>query len=592
MKLVVRALWPRLRPQRKWLILAAAAMVGEVATAVLSPWPLKYIVDSVLFTHNAAGSLVLRTVLNGNAIRLLILLSALAMAISVFSAIFTYIDDRATDIAALRAVYDLRRGLFAHLQRLSMSFHQHRDTQVGDLLARLSGDVQALQDLAAVGFSSLITNILTLVSALGVMFWLNWRLAAVVAFFTLPMLLLAQRTTVRMRVALRTARRQEGRVSSVLQEALSAIKLVQSFGREEHESQRAAAESTKSLQASLKAAALQSRLGPMVRVITGVAAVAVTLYGSVLVIQRAITPGELLVFLGYLRSTQAPARQLAKLSYAVGKASAAAGRLLDTFAQMPSVAEHPSARQLRSTSGHVRFEAVSFCYPEGPPILQQVTLEAWPGEVVALVGATGAGKSTLVSLLPRFYDPSSGAVLIDGRDVRTYTLASLRASVSLVLQDSLIFRASLAENIVYGRPEASTAEIEAAGRAAGVDAIAARLPDGYATVVSERGGSLSGGEKQCVGIARALLKDAPIVILDEPTSSMDSLTERRVMAGLERLLAGRTAFIIAHRLATVRNADRVAVLEGGRIVESGPPAGLLERPGSIFADLARTQSVA
>jgi ATP-binding cassette subfamily B protein len=592
MRLVIRALWPDLRRQRRWLIVAMVAMVGEVVAAILEPWPLKYVVDSVLFVNGSTGSSRLRTSFDAGSLRLLLILSAAAIGIAGFSAVFSYVDDRFTDIAALRAVFDLRRRLFSHLQRLSMSFHDHRDTQVGDLLSRLGSDIQALQDLAAVGLSSLVTNALTLVSAMVIMFWLDWRLAVVVAIFTLPMLVVAQHTTVRMRVALRTARRQEGRVSSVIQEALSAIRLVQSFGREEHESRRAAAESAKSLQASLRAAALQSRLGPAVRVISGVAAVAVTLYGAVLVVQRGITPGELLVFLGYLRSLQSPARQLAKLSYAIGKASAGAGRLLETLGEMPSVAEHPAARRLRPTTGRVQFDGVSFAYPGGRPILRDVSLEAGPGQVIALVGATGAGKTTLVSLLPRFYDPSSGAVLIDGRDIRSYTLRSLRESISLVLQDSLIFRATLAENIAYGRPEAARGEIEAAAAAAGVDAIAARLPDGYDTLISERGGSLSGGEKQRVGIARALLKDAPIVVLDEPTSSLDSLTERYVMQGLERLLAGRTAFIIAHRLASVRRADLVAVLDGGRVVETGTPEELLARPGSLFGILARAQAVA
>ncbi|HVC40774.1 MAG TPA: ABC transporter ATP-binding protein [Candidatus Saccharimonadales bacterium] len=592
MRTILRVLWPWLRKRRKWLALAAVGMVGEVITSVLAPWPLKFIIDSVIFRPGASGTPVLQTHLDASSIRLLLILSAVAVAIAVVGAASSYIDDRATDIAALRAVYDLRRALFAHLQRLSMSFHEHRDTQVGDLLARLSGDVQALQDLAAVGFSNLVTNTLTLLAALGVMVFLDWRLAAVVAVFSVPMFFMAQRTAVSMRIALRAARRREGRVSAALQESLSAVKLVQSFGREDHESRRVAKESTKSLQASLKAVSLQARLGPLVTMLSGLAGVAVTLFGVVLVIQRSISPGELLIFIRYMRSMQAPVRQLAKLSFAIGKGSAGAARIEETFAKVPSVVEYRGAGELRSPSGHVVFDRVSFAYPDGRPILNDISLEARPGQVVALVGATGSGKSTLMSLLPRFYDPTSGGVLIDGRDIRSYTLASLRASLALVLQDSLIFRASLIENITYGRPDASPEEIAAAAEAAGVCAIAERLPEGYDTIVSERGGSLSGGEQQCIGIARALLKNAPIVVLDEPTSSMDSVTERLVMGGVERLLAGRTAFIIAHRLATVRNADLVAVLDSGRIVEMGTPDELMRRRGSIFATHARNQSMA
>jgi ABC-type multidrug transport system fused ATPase/permease subunit len=254
------------------------------------------------------------------------------------------------------------------------------------------------------------------------------------------------------------------------------------------------------------------------------------------------------------------------------------------------VLERPGADSLVRARGAVEFQNVSFGYLPDREVLHDFSLSVAPGEVVAIVGATGAGKSTLVGLLPRFYDPSWGQVLIDGIDLRDLTVASLRANVALVLQDTVIFRATLADNIAYGRPEASRAEIETAAMASGADALAGRLTDGYDTIVSERGASLSGGEKQCIGIARAVLKNAPIVILDEPTSSMDSITERRVMVGIERLLKGRTAFIIAHRLATVRHADMVAVIDGGRLVELGHPSHLLAL-GSRFADLARTQSL-
>jgi ATP-binding cassette subfamily B protein/subfamily B ATP-binding cassette protein MsbA len=256
----------------------------------------------------------------------------------------------------------------------------------------------------------------------------------------------------------------------------------------------------------------------------------------------------------------------------------------------PTVVERPNARELViEAPASVAFRDVTFGYVPGRPVLDGISLEARGGQLVALVGATGSGKSTLLSLLPRFYDPWAGEVLIDGRDVRDFTLSSLRASVAVVLQDSLIFRTTVLENIAYGRPDASRAEIVAAARNAGVSTIAAQLEDGYDTVVSERGTSLSGGEKQCIGIARAMLKDAPIVVLDEPTSAMDAHTERLVMAGIERLLEGRTGFIIAHRLSSVMKADLVAVLDGGRVVETGPPSALLSDPRSRFAALAQAQ---
>jgi len=589
MTVILRTLWPYLRRHRRLLVVAGIAMAGEVVTALLMPWPLKWIFDSVLLSRHRGQSNV-RPDLGSHGLHLLLLISAAALAIALFDALFTYLDDRCTEVVAQRSIYDLRRDLFSHLQRLSVAFHHHADTRVGDLLSRLSGDIQGLQDLASAGVSNLITNGLTLVTMVGVMFWLDWRLAIVAAVLTAPLVVVARSTTLRMRIALRQARKQEGRVSAVLQESLTAIKLVQAYGREGFEEARLAGESDKSLEASLEAAILQARLNPLITILSSVATIGVTLYGVVLVVHGAITPGDLLIFLGYLRGMQSPVRQLAKLSYQVGKATAGVERLNETFAQVPEVRDRPGAKSVASAGGSVRFEDVTFSYVADQPVLRGVTLEALPGQVVAVVGSTGAGKSTLLSLLSRFYDPWEGRVLLDGVDVRDLTLSSLRAQVSLVLQDSLIFRATIRENIAYGRPDATAEEIEAAAEAAGVHIIAARLEQGYDAVVSERGASLSGGEKQCIGIARAILKDAPIVLLDEPTSSMDSLTEQLVMDGLGRLMAGRTAFLIAHRLATVRNADVVAVMREGRVVELGSPSDLLGRE-SLFAELAHTQAL-
>ena len=588
MTALVRTLWPYARRHRRLLTLALAAMVGEVVTALLSPWPLKFVFDSVLFVKG--GGQHLRPHLGSHGVVLLVVIAAAALAIALFDALFTYVDDRSTEVVAQRSIYELRKDLFSHLQRLSVAFHQHADTRVGDLLARLSGDIQTLQDLASDGVSNLITNGLTLVTMIAVMLVLNWKLAFVSVALTAPLVVVLRTATLRMRLALRQARKQEGRVSAVLQESLTAIKLVQAYGREDYEEARVDTESSRSLAASLEAAVLQARLTPAVTILSTVATMGVTAYGVVLVVDRSITPGELLVFLGYLRGMQSPVKQLAKLAYQVGRATAGMERLNETFAEVPSVVERAGARPLLTVRGHIAFENVTFGYVEAQPVLRDLSLEANRGQVVAIVGNTGAGKSTLLSLLPRFYDPWDGLVTIDGVDVRDVTLASLRAQISLVLQDSLIFRSTIRENIAYGRPDASDDEIEAAAEAAGVGAIAARLELGYDTVVSERGSSLSGGEKQCIGIARAILKDAPIVLLDEPTSSMDSFTERLVMEGLEHLMEGRTAFVIAHRLATVRHADLVAVIRDGGVVELGPPAELLAGD-TIFAELARTQAL-
>jgi ATP-binding cassette subfamily B protein/subfamily B ATP-binding cassette protein MsbA len=350
--------------------------------------------------------------------------------------------------------------------------------------------------------------------------------------------------------------------------------------------------SDRSLNANIRAATLLARLTPSVSLMSSVGYALLIALGVARVVQGHLTPGELLVFLSYVRSTQSPIRQLAKLSYSVSKASASLERIGEVLDLEPTIQESPSAVSLRLTGpASVEFRDVTFGYTPGRAVLKNVSLQVAPGELVAIVGPTGSGKSTLLSLLPRFYDPWSGAVGIAGRDVRGLTLRSLRASIGLVLQDSLIFRTTVLDNIAYGRPDASLDEVIAAAEASGAAMVAARLEDSFDTIVSERGASLSGGEKQCIGIARAMLKDAPIVVLDEPTSAMDAHTERLVMAGIERLLHNRTGFIIAHRLATVMQADRVVVLDEGRIVESGSPGLLLADPGSRFASLAHAQLI-
>ena len=589
---ILRALWPYLRPYRRMLLLALAAMAGETVTALLAPWPLKYVFDRVLLVHHHGGNAQLRVTMDSGQWRYLAVITGVAIVIAIADALLTYYDSQLSEVASQKAVYELRRMLFGHLQRLSVAFHQSADTRLGDLLSRLSGDVGALQDLAADGVSNIVTNGLTLASMAIVIFWLDWPMAIAALLFTVPTALYTRRNTKIMRKALRAARRQEGQVSAVLQESLTYVKLVQAYGREEHEAGRLSEVSDRSLSANIRAATLLARLAPSVSLMSSVGYALLIVLGVDRVVGGHLTPGELLVLLSYIRSTQSPVRQLAKLSYSVSKAGAGLERIQEVLDLEPTIRQRPRAVPLRFAGPpSVEFFDVTFGYAPGRPVVRDVSLFVAPGELVAIVGSTGSGKSTLLSLLPRFYDPWAGQVDIDGHDVRDLTLRSLRASVGLVLQDSLIFRTTVLDNIAYGRPDASRAEVIAAAEASGAALVAARLEDGYDTVVSERGASLSGGEKQCIGIARAMLKNAPIVVLDEPTSAMDAHTERLVMAGIERLLRNRTGFMIAHRLATVMKADRVVVMDEGRIVESGPPGRLLADSGSRFAALAQAQLI-
>ena len=589
---ILRALWPYLRPYRTTLLLALAAMLGETVTALLAPWPLKFVFDSVLLVHHHHGNAHFRVTLGPAQWRLLAVITAAAILIAAADAVLTYFDGQLSEVASQKAVYELRRTLFGHLQRLSIAFHQSADTRLGDLLSRLSGDIGSLQDLAADGVSNVVTNGLTLASIAAVLMWLDWPTAIAALLLTVPMALYTQQNTKKMRQAMRAARRQEGRVSAVLQESLSYIKLVQAYGREEQEARRLSRASDRSLSANIRAATLLARLTPSVSFMSSAGYALLIVLGVDRVVHGYLTAGELLVVLSYVRNSQSPIRQLAKLSYSISKAGAGLERIREVLDLEPTIRERPSAVRVRlSGPASVEFRDVTFGYTKDRPVLKNISLRVAPGELVAIIGATGSGKSTLLSLLPRFYDPWTGAVYIADRDVRDLTLRSLRASIGLVLQDSLIFRTTVLDNIAYGRPDASDAEVIAAAEASGAAMVAARLEDGYDTIVSERGASLSGGEKQCIGIARAMLKDAPIVVLDEPTSAMDAHTERLVMAGIARLLRNRTGFIIAHRLATVMKADHVVVLDDGRIVEYGSPELLLADASSRFASLAKAQLI-
>lgn len=586
-------MWPYLRPYRRTLALALAAMVGETLTALLAPWPLKVVFDRVLLVHHSSNLPAhVRVTLGPEQWRLLAIITGAAVLIALFNSLFSYLDTQLSEVSSQRAVFELRKSLFSHLQQLSISYHHSPDTRLGDLLSRLSGDIGALQSLAAEGVSSIVTNGMLLVCMVVVIAFMDWPMAIASVVLLLPMALYARRNTIVMKQAMRAARRQEGQVSAVMQESLSSVKLVQAYNREDHENSRLNEVSDKSLSANIRAATLVARLTPTVSLMSAIGYALLIVLGVVQVVEGHLTAGGLIVVLSYVRVSQSPVRQLSKLSYSISKAQASLERINEVLGVEPTVATRPDAKALAiDAPAAVSFRGVGFGYTPDRPVLKDVSLDAGPGQLVALVGATGSGKSTLLSLLPRFYDPTSGAVLVDGRDVRDYTLDSLRSNVAVVLQDSLIFRTTVLENIAYGRPEASRAEIIEAAELAGVSHIAARLEDGYDTVVSERGASLSGGEKQCIGIARAVLKNAPIVILDEPTSAMDAHTEKLVMLGIERLLVGRTGFIIAHRLATVMKADLVAVLDGGRVVEQGAPSRLLADPESRFAGLARAQLI-
>nr|MBU2813368.1 ABC transporter ATP-binding protein [Acidithiobacillus ferruginosus] len=567
-----------LRPH--WAALSGAALAMTVRAMVLLviPWPLKFVIDSVISQKPLpvwlAGFLPDPL---GHRVALLDVLGIVMLLFAVADSALAYAGGRLLLRVGQRAVFDIRRSLFAHLQRLSLAFHRRQKS--GDLMARLGGDIQTLQDFVVSVGTGLFAHLLTIVGMAGIMLAIDWRYALVVIASVPLLLVITQRHTRRLKQAFRLARRKEGELWSMAQESIAGIPVVQAYGRESFEENRFRERAERSLDAALEANELQMRFTPLVGGLVAAAVGIAVWYGASQVLAGRITTGELLVFLAYLRGMAAPLRQFAKMAGTVSKATVAAERLGDIFAEEPDIRDAPNAVPLPSCTGALEFRSVSFGYQTGEPVLKDISFCVDSGRTVALVGTTGAGKSTLVSLIPRFHDPVEGRVLLDGRDLRDLKVASVRDQIALVLQEPLLFHGTIWENIAYGRAGAGREEAIAAALAVGLHDLIGGLRDGYDTLVGERGASLSGGQRQCVSIARAMLRDAPIVILDEPTSGLDTFSERRVLEALNRLTTGRTTLVIAHRLATIAAADRILVLEHGCIIQDGTHEQLLAQGG-------------
>ncbi len=563
-----------IHPHKGALALAAISMGARAFVLLLMPWPLKFIIDSVLFHESLPRPLApWLPDPTTHALTLLDALGAIMLVLGIAETVLGYFGNRILVRTGQSAVLALRQDLFAHLQRLSLAFHRRQKS--GDLMARLGGDIQTLQEFVVAVGTGLLAHLLTVVGMAAVMFAVDWRFALLVLSVAPLLLFMTRRHAIRLKGALRQARKSEGELWGAVQETIANVHAVQAYGREAHEDARFSTHARRSFHNTLEASILQLRFTPTVSLVMAVATGATAWYGATQVLAHRITAGDLLVFLAYLRATASPVRQFAKMASVVGKASVAAERLGDLFQAESEVTDPPTARAPHTCQGRIQFLDVRFGYEPDRPVLQDISFAAGPGQTIALVGATGAGKSTLVSLVSRFHDPASGCVRLDDIDLRELPLGFVRGQVAWVLQDVLVFSGPLWENIAYGRAGAGRDEAIRAAETLGIDAIIQKLPQGYDTIVGERGASLSGGQRQCVAIARALLRDAPIVILDEPTSGLDALTERVIMRALARLTAGRTTLVIAHRLRTIRAADRILVLHNGHIIESGTHDELL-----------------
>jgi subfamily B ATP-binding cassette protein MsbA len=574
------------RPYWKWLLIVAFAMVVDTAMGLASPWPLKIVLDSVFDARPMPWAFAWLVGEHADRLARLNVAVVLTVVIALLDAASSYLNAYYAVSIGQWIAHDLRHSVYGHLQRLSMSYYDKQ--QVGPLISTITDDINAVQDFASTSLLDLLVDGLTIVGMLAVMFTLNWRFTLVALAVTPLVLVFAVRLRSVVKEATRNVRRRQSEIVSIVQEGLGSIRVVKAFAQGAFERRRLDAKSVESVEAALYARRVRSLLGPVITGMVALGTAAVLWFGARLVLDGAMTAGALIVFLTYLGKLYRPIQDLAKASTNIAQAAVGLERIravLDADERLP---RSPKARALTRADGRVEFRGVTFGYDPARPVLTDISFLVQPGQLVGLVGPSGSGKSTLVSLIPRFYDPDAGAVTIDGADVREFTIGSLRRQVGFVLQDTQLFYAPIWQNISYGQPDASRDAIIAAARLAQAHDFIEALPDGYDTMVGQGGLTLSGGQRQRLGIARAMVRDAAILILDEPSSGLDAESERLVFEGLDRLLSGKTTFVISHRLTTIRNADLILVLDQGRIVERGTHDELLARNG-LYASLQRVQ---
>lgn len=585
----MRLILELIRPYRLLVAGIFAVLLVQIATGLAAPWPLKVVLDSVVGHHPLPGWLhgMLQPLLGGEGkMHIAGLAAIMVLVIAVVAAIASYTANYLTETVGQRIGNDLRTRAYHHLQQLSLNyFDTHR---VGPILSTLTDDVDTIQGFASSSTLGIATDLLTIVGMLAMMLWLQWDFT-LIALAVAPLLLLfVSRIRKAVKAATHEVRRRESDIVAVAEEGLQSIRVVKAFDREDMQERELAMAGQQAVDAALNARRVKSVVSPIVGVVVAACTAVVLWRGSALILAGAMTAGTLTVFISYLASFFKPVQDLAKLTNTIAMASVGVDRVNALLTAETSVEEKPDAIDAERIKGAISFERVAFSYDSETPVLRDVTFEVNPGQLVGVVGHTGSGKSSLVSLIPRFYDPSMGTVRIDGVDLRDYKLHELRRQIAYVLQDTVLFRGTIRDNIAFGRPEADHDEIVEMAKLANAHEFISEMPQGYDSPVGERGLTLSGGQRQRIGIARALIRDSPILILDEPTAALDAESERLVMSGLQRLMKDRTVITIAHRLSTIRDADSIVVLEEGRVVEQGTHTELLTA-GGRYAELHRIQ---
>ena len=560
----VRPYIPRLAAALLCIVLAAG---GNLAV----PWIIKDVIDEVLTNKD------------------MVMLNIIAVGILIIfflRGIFFFGQTYLMSYVGQRVIIDIREAVYRHLQRLSLSYFDKRQT--GEIMSTVTNDVSALQAALVESVVEMVTETIILIGSLLSMFFLHWKLS-LLTLFTMPLILQAINTFGRkLRKAGRVLQERTADITAVLQETIAGIRVIKSFAREEHEISRFTQENFYNFRAQMKTSQLMAALTPIIEFFAAIGVVVIIWYGGMEVIEGTITSGALIAFLIYVVNLANPVKRISRVYGNIQRALAAAERVFEVLDTKSDIQEQPDAIVLPTVQGHVAMNNVTFSYTPGHNALDNVSLEVNPGQMIAIVGPSGAGKTTIANLLPRFYDPQAGSILVDGHDIRTITLQSLREQIGIVPQETILFNGTVYDNILYGRLDASEAEVIAAAQAANAHEFIEKLPDRYNTSIGERGATLSGGQRQRIAIARAILKNPRILILDEATSALDTESEKLVQQALDKLMVGRTSFVIAHRLSTVQRADLIVVLAKGAIVEQGTHSELLAK-GGLYRKLHQVQ---
>src|ERR1700678_3160008 len=577
-----------LRPYRGSLAIILTAMVIQSAMTLAAPWRLKIVIDNAVVGRKLdpwLAGLLKPLLTHAHRMHLAALAAIAVIVIAVLNALASYLANYYTESVGQWVANDLRMRTYHPLQYLSL---RYSDThQSGVLLSTITADVLTIQNFASSATLGIVVDMFTILGMLIVMFFLNWDFTLVAVAITPLLLLLATRFKKAVKSSTHEVRRQQSNIVAVVQQDLESIRVVTAFGRQELEQAALAVVSRATVAAALKARQVKALLSPIVSIIVSFCIAFVLWHGSLLILKGGMTAGELTVFLSYLASFFKPVKDLDSMNNSIAQTAVAVERIrtiLDADAILP---EKPDARE-QEIHGEITFDHVAFAYDASCPVLRDVSFHVEPGEMVGVVGPTGGGKSTIMSLIPRFYDPSAGKVLVDGIDVRDYRLRNLRDQIGYVLQETVLFRGTVRDNIAYGRAGATDEEIIEAAKLANADEFITRMPNGYQSFVGDRGDTLSGGQRQRIGIARAIIRNNPILILDEPTAAPDTESGRLVIQALERLMKGRTVLTIAHRLSTIRDADKIIVLKGGIVAEQGTHDPLLAM-GGTYAELYSVQ---